>query len=117
MSAPLRIPMPLRVPELASPLGRLIVPRRLDEPWIPLDRPLKAQKIVKTVIQAAHRQEVGACREIDLLRVRFHVCRRGDHDLFVKSRDREVVHLVVVPVAVAEDGHLGTHLQAERARA
>ena len=29
--------MPLRVPELASPLGRLIVPRRLSPPWIPVD--------------------------------------------------------------------------------
>src|SRR2546428_3218487 len=29
--------MPLRVPELAPSLGRLIVPRRLAEPWIPLD--------------------------------------------------------------------------------
>jgi hypothetical protein len=37
MSAPLRIPMPLRVPELSSPLGRLIVPRRLAEPWIAID--------------------------------------------------------------------------------
>lgn len=37
MSAPLKIPMPLRVPELAPSLGRVIVPRRLAEPWIPLD--------------------------------------------------------------------------------
>lgn len=37
VGAPLRIPMPLRVPELASALGRLIVPRRLTEPWLPLD--------------------------------------------------------------------------------
>lgn len=37
MSAPLRIPMPLRVPELAPSLGRLIVPRRLAPPWVPLD--------------------------------------------------------------------------------
>jgi hypothetical protein len=29
--------MPLRVPELASPLGRLVVPRRLTPPWVPLD--------------------------------------------------------------------------------
>src|SRR5207237_129636 len=28
---------PLRVPELASSLGRLLVPRRLEEPWVPLD--------------------------------------------------------------------------------
>src|SRR5260370_20001752 len=37
MSAPLKIPMPLRVPELAPSLGRVIVPRRLAKPWIPLD--------------------------------------------------------------------------------
>lgn len=37
MPGALHIPMPLRVPELAPSLGRLIVPRRLDEPWVPLD--------------------------------------------------------------------------------
>ena len=37
MSVPLKIPMPLRVPELAPSLGRLVVPRRLAEPWIPLE--------------------------------------------------------------------------------
>src|SRR5207245_270198 len=37
MSAPLKIPMPLRVPELAPSLGRLLVPRRLEPPWVPLD--------------------------------------------------------------------------------
>jgi hypothetical protein len=37
MSASLRIPMPLRVPELAPSLGRLIVPRRHSEPWVPID--------------------------------------------------------------------------------
>lgn len=37
MTAPLRILMPLRVPELAPPLGRLIVPRRLEAPWVLLD--------------------------------------------------------------------------------
>lgn len=37
MSAPLKIPMPLRVPELAPSLGRVLVPRRLVEPWVPLD--------------------------------------------------------------------------------
>jgi hypothetical protein len=29
--------MPLRVPELGPSLGRLVVPRRVVEPWIPLD--------------------------------------------------------------------------------
>lgn len=37
MNAPLKIPMPLRVPELAPSLGRLLVPRRLSEPWVPID--------------------------------------------------------------------------------
>jgi len=37
MNAPLKIPMPLRVPELAPSLGRLLVPRRLADPWVPLD--------------------------------------------------------------------------------
>ena len=33
----MKIPMPLRVPELAPSLGRVLVPRRLEEPWVPLD--------------------------------------------------------------------------------
>jgi hypothetical protein len=37
MSAPVKIPMPLRVPELAPSLGRVLVPRRLEQPWVPLD--------------------------------------------------------------------------------
>src|SRR5260370_29687392 len=37
MSAPLKIPMPLRVPEFAPSLGRLLVPRRLEPPWVPLE--------------------------------------------------------------------------------
>lgn len=41
--------MPLRVPELASPLGRLIVPRRLEPPWVPLDdaREELASKVIE----------------------------------------------------------------------
>jgi hypothetical protein len=37
MSTSVRFPMPLRVPELAPSLGRLIVPRRHTEPWVPID--------------------------------------------------------------------------------
>src|SRR2546425_11103235 len=37
MSAPLKIPMPLRVRELAPSLGRVLVPRGLEEPGVPLD--------------------------------------------------------------------------------
>jgi hypothetical protein len=37
MSAPLRARTPLHIPELGPSLGRLIVPRRRHEPWIPID--------------------------------------------------------------------------------
>jgi hypothetical protein len=37
VNAPLKLLMPLRVPELAPSLGRIIVPRRLMPPWVPLD--------------------------------------------------------------------------------
>lgn len=37
MNAPLKLLMPLRVPELAPSLGRIIVPRRQQPPWVPLD--------------------------------------------------------------------------------
>lgn len=33
----MKLLMPLRVPELAPSLGRVIVPRRQQEPWVPLD--------------------------------------------------------------------------------
>jgi hypothetical protein len=37
VNAPLKLLMPLRVPELAPCLGRIIVPRRLAALWVPLD--------------------------------------------------------------------------------
>ncbi len=37
MNPPLKLLMPLRVPELAPSLGRIIVPRRLFDPWVPVD--------------------------------------------------------------------------------
>ena len=33
----MKLLMPLRVPELAPSLGRIIVPRRQQAPWVPLD--------------------------------------------------------------------------------
>jgi len=33
----MKLLMPLRVPELAPSLGRIIVPRRLFDPWVPVD--------------------------------------------------------------------------------
>src|SRR5258705_491580 len=37
MNPPMKLLMPLRVPELAPSLGRIIVPRRLFDPWVPVD--------------------------------------------------------------------------------
>src|SRR5436190_680924 len=37
MSASVKIPMPLRVPELAPSLGQVLVPRRREEPGVPVD--------------------------------------------------------------------------------
>jgi len=37
MSPGMKLLMPLRVPELAPSLGRIIVPRRLLDPWVPVD--------------------------------------------------------------------------------
>ncbi|MDP3910294.1 MAG: hypothetical protein Q8Q14_07865, partial [Gemmatimonadales bacterium] len=33
----MKLLMPIRVPEVAPALGRVLVPRRLQPPWVPLD--------------------------------------------------------------------------------
>ena len=53
--------MPLRVPELSSALGRLIVPRRLSEPWIPLDD--AREELATRVIELAGEGRKAAERE------------------------------------------------------
>ena len=61
MSAPLKIPMPLRVPELAPFLGRLLVPRRVGEPWIPVDD--IREELATRVIELAGEARGAAARE------------------------------------------------------
>jgi hypothetical protein len=53
--------MPLRVPELASPLGRLVVPRRLEVPWLPLDD--AREELASRVIELAGAGRLAAQRE------------------------------------------------------
>jgi len=53
--------MPLRVPELSSPLGRLIVPRRLAEPWIQIDDEREA--LATRIIELAGEGRRAAERE------------------------------------------------------
>ena len=61
MTTPLKIPMPLRVPELAPSLGRLLVPRRLAEPWVPLDD--VREELATRVIELGGEARAAALRE------------------------------------------------------
>jgi hypothetical protein len=61
MSTPLKIPMPLRVPEIAPSLGRLLVPRRLEEPWVPLDD--IREELATRVLELAGAARAAAARE------------------------------------------------------
>ena len=74
MSAPVKIPMPLRVPELAPSLGRLLVPRRLEEPWVPLDD--IREELATHVLELGGEARAAAARE-DRDRVIDAVSRRG----------------------------------------
>ncbi|PYP48434.1 MAG: hypothetical protein DMD50_00055 [Gemmatimonadetes bacterium] len=74
MSAPVKIPMPLRVPELAPSLGRLLVPRRLEEPWVPLDD--IREELATRVMELGGEARAAAARE-DRDRVLDAVSRRG----------------------------------------
>jgi hypothetical protein len=61
MSPPLKIPMPLRVPEIAPSLGRLLVPRRLEEPWVPLDD--IREELATRVLELGGAARAAAARE------------------------------------------------------
>lgn len=74
MSASLKIPMPLRVPELAPSLGRLLVPRRLAEPWIPLED--IREELATRVMELGGEARAAALRE-DRERVLEAVSRRA----------------------------------------
>jgi len=74
MSAPVKIPMPLRVPELAPSLGRLLVPRRLEEPWVPLDD--IREELATRVMELGGEARAAAARE-DRDRVLDAVSRRA----------------------------------------
>ncbi len=61
MSAPLKIPMPLRVPEFAPSLGRLLVPRRLEPPWVPLEG--VREELATRVLELGGEARTAALRE------------------------------------------------------
>src|SRR3989454_417220 len=75
MSASVKIPMPLRVPELAPSLGRVLVPRRLEEPWVPLDD--IREELATRVIELGGEARAAAAGE-DRDRVLDAVSRAGE---------------------------------------
>jgi hypothetical protein len=68
MNAPLKLLMPLRVPELAPSLGRVIVPRRQQEPWVPLDD--IREELATRVLELGAEGRAAAAREGDADRAR-----------------------------------------------
>ena len=57
----MNIPMPLRVPELAPSLGRVIVARRQEAPWVPLDD--IREELATAVLELAGDGRGAAARE------------------------------------------------------
>jgi len=63
MNPPLKLLMPLRVPELAPCLGRIIVPRRLLDPWVPLDD--IREELATRVLELGGEGRAAAAREAE----------------------------------------------------
>ena len=61
--SPMKLLMPLRVPELAPSLGRIIVPRRLLDPWVPVDD--IREELATRVLELGGEGRSAAARESD----------------------------------------------------
>jgi len=59
----MKLLMPLRVPELAPSLGRIIVPRRLLDPWVPVDD--IREELATRVLELGGEGRSAAARESD----------------------------------------------------
>ncbi|HET8713893.1 MAG TPA: hypothetical protein VFM23_09475 [Gemmatimonadales bacterium] len=59
----MKLLMPLRVPELAPSLGRLIVPRRQQPPWLPLDD--IREELATRVLELGGEGRAAAAREAE----------------------------------------------------
>ena len=59
----MKLLMPLRVPELAPSLGRIIVPRRQQPPWVPLDD--IREELATRVLELGGEGRAAATREAD----------------------------------------------------
>src|SRR4051812_36450125 len=60
----MKLLMPLRVPELAPSLGRIIVPRRQKEPWVPLDD--IREELATRVLELGGEGRAAAARESEV---------------------------------------------------
>src|SRR5437879_9519239 len=63
MNPPLKLLMPLRVPELAPSLGRVIVRRGLFDPWVPLDD--SREELATRVLELGGDGRATAAREAE----------------------------------------------------
>jgi hypothetical protein len=59
----MKLLMPLRVPELAPSLGRIIVPRRLLDPWVPLED--IREELATRVLELGGEGRAAAAREAE----------------------------------------------------
>jgi len=60
----MKLLMPLRVPELAPSLGRIIVPRRQQPPWVPLDD--IREELATRVLELGGEARAAAARDVVL---------------------------------------------------
>src|SRR5438132_904310 len=56
--------MPLRVPELAPSLGRVLVPRRLADPWVPLEHAAARAREASVLDKEIHAEWQEALRTV-----------------------------------------------------
>ena len=96
----MKLLMPLRVPELAPSLGRLIVPRREQPPWVPLDdireelatRVLelggagRATEVQATVLEAISRRAWAAAWDHAVRRAATRVAEALDTEITLTAR-------------------------------
>lgn len=106
MSVSLKIPMPLRVPELAPSLGRLIVPRSQAEPWVPIDDIREA--LATRVMELAGDARASAGRE-----EREHVLEALGRRTWLAAWE-QAVRRTAERTAEALDGAIGRHAESVR---
>jgi hypothetical protein len=99
----MKLLMPLRVPELAPSLGRVIVPRRLLDPWVPLDD--IREELATRVLELGGEGRAAAARESERLDDRARVLEVTGRPAWAAAWDH-AVRRVGVRVAEALDAEI-----------